>query len=475
MIPDIERTIVALASGAQPAQRAIVRLTGPATASVLSGLLDLPSDSGPLAAQRLVAAEVHCALPEMARTLPLRLLYWPDGHSYTGQPSAELHMLGCLPLAEAVIARACQFGARPAERGEFTLRAFLAGKLDLAQAEAVLGVIEADSSESLQTALAQLGGNLAPAVRPLRESIVHIVAELEAGLDFVDEDIEFITPESVVAQLTAVRAALAQFATRLTTRSSSDIAPRVVLAGLPNSGKSSLFNALCGNELAIVTDQPGTTRDYLQRRIEVESTPIELIDTAGWEELQGDSPRALAQRQLLACLENADLCLLCVHCSDQFDISGLLAALQRIEHGPGLWLLVGTKLDLDPADERRLDALAQQLAERIALASEPIATSSVNRQGLGALRSAIAAAVSPASGECGPLAIVHQTAVRCRSATAAALQGIDRALRLAEEEGGEDWIAAELRLVLDELATIIGEVHSDDILGEIFSRFCIGK
>ena len=474
MIPDIERTIVALASGARPAQRAIVRLSGPATRDTLAQLLDLTSQAHVLSSKRLAMTRAKCFLPQLARHIDVRVLYWPDAHSYTGQPAAELHLLGCLPLAEAIIERCCQLGARPAERGEFTLRAFLAGKLDLAQAEAVLGVIEADSAENLKAALTQLGGNLAPAVKPLRDTIVDIVAELEAGLDFVDEDIEFITRDSVKLRLLDVRAALLQFAARLRTRSSADVAPRAVLVGLPNSGKSSLFNALCQSGLAIVADIPGTTRDYLQHRVRVEDTEVELIDTAGWEDLQGDSPRAMAQQQLLSCLETAELCLLCVDSAAPLDVTGLTTALSRADTKRRRWLLIGTKTDLPNANPEAVSALATHLSQRIELCAAALGTSSRTGHGLGNLRRAIAAVVTRST-SVEPLAVVHHTAVRCRAAVAAAVCGIEEALLVAEYDHGEELIAAELRLVLDELATIIGEVHSDDILGEIFSRFCIGK
>lgn len=475
MIPDIERTIVALASGARPAKRAIVRLAGPNTATILSALCGLPLHPGVIGSIRLTSAEVQIYLPAIERTMPVRLIFWPDQRSYTGQPAAELHLLGSLPLAEAVIARCCELGAQPAERGEFTLRAFLAGKLDLAQAEAVLGVIEADSPAALKTALAQLGGNLAPAVKPLREIILQVVAELEAGLDFVDEDIEFISRSSLMTQLENVRNQLALFTARLATRTSTDSVPRVVLAGLPNSGKSSLFNALCQRPLAIVTDQAGTTRDYLQQRLTLGAVDVDLVDTAGWEELHDASPRGLAQQQLLACLDSAGLCLLCIDTKAAYEASALRAALSKAQNVPKQWLIVGTKIDDHHAQPNRLLALQTELSKCCMFATAPLLTSSRTGEGLNELGRAVSHALQSARDSTSPLAIVHHTAVRCRAALAAACVGVDAALELAATGGGEELIAAELRLVLDELAAIIGEVHSDDILGEIFSRFCIGK
>ncbi len=335
MLPDIQRTIVALATAPRPAERAIVRLAGPSTRAILRKLCEKPTRR--ILGPRLPpVVQLPMFAPNCAGDVARNLLYWPNDRSYTGSPAAEIHLLGCVPLAEAVINSCCELGAEPAQRGEFTLRAFLAGKLDLAQAEAVLGVIEADSQHSLKTALSQLGGNFGTSHRALRAMLIDVVAELEAGLDFVDEDIQFISAEQIVVQLQTVGRQLEEFAARLDTRSSTDRAPQVVLAGLPNSGKSSLFNAICRQPLAIVADIPGTTRDYLQHRIQLHShqgridlvaqshprtrshhtkSEFDLIDTAGWEEMSGATPRAMAQAQLAKCLKQAQLGLLCIDMS----------------------------------------------------------------------------------------------------------------------------------------------------------------
>ena len=483
MLPDIQRTIVALASGPRPAERAIIRLAGPDTRHLLALLCpELPSEF--LDARSLQTCDCLCQLPITHNSLPVTLLFWPNERSYTGGPAAEIHMIGCLPLAEAVIQQCCQLGAQPAARGEFTLRAFLAGKLDLAQAEAVLGVIEADTADSLKAALSQLGGNLAPAIAPLREKLIDIVAELEAGLDFVDEDIEFISQSQVIEQLNHVNEQLEQFSSRLDTRSSTERVPQVVLAGLPNSGKSSLFNALCQQPLAIVAELAGTTRDYLQHRIRFESVDFDLIDTAGWEELHDLTPRAMAQQQLHTCLEQAQLGLLCIdlskwnsaasHLADHWQALSESTALRR-------WLIVGTKLDLvrdgDLVDARRMLERAAHDLHAIGVET----TTSTDRRSIEDLMRDIASTLLNTEKEsgtaevAGPLAVVHETAVRCRAALSAARAGLAAAIETAQCGGGEELIAAELRLVLDDLATIIGEVHSDDVLGEIFSRFCIGK
>lgn len=490
MIPDIQRTIIALASGARAAPRAILRMSGPLTRQILAAGLELPEQNNFLSATTLSVCATNFLVPQINRSVPVTVLYWPDERSYTGQPSAELHTIGSLPLIEAIIDRCSQLGAQPAERGEFTLRAFLSGKLDLTQAEAVLGVIEADSQTALQTALAQLGGNLAPAVQPLRERLVDVLAELEAGLDFVDEDIEFISHEELSRHLQAAHRELQRFVLRLDTRSRSDRAPRVVLVGLPNSGKSSLFNALSSRSLAIVADQPGTTRDYLEARLAIGKSEIDLIDTAGWEELQGSSPRAMAQQQLMECLESADVCVLCIDLSERCDLEQLTAALTAVRNIAGQWILVGTKADIRKSinTERSWESAKRIVEQTLHTADQQsaIITSSREGSGLDTLRTTIAMRVqSDASdrpsdkvsseGDDTPIETVHQTAVRCRAALKRASACLDAAQELVRCDGGEELIAAELRMALDELSTLIGDIHNDDILGEIFSRFCIGK
>ena len=193
----------------------------------------------------------------------------------------------CAALLEAI----CRAGARLAEPGEFTLRAFLAGRLDLTQAEAVLGVIDAHGNDELQTAVEQLAGNLARPLHQLRDELLTLLAELEAGLDFVEEDIEFISPDELTARLQAIASQLAAVAEQMSSRLTAAPSRQIVLLGPPNAGKSSLFNALANrfgvahqaNASAIVSNIRGTTRDYLTTTVELDGARCELIDTAGIE------------------------------------------------------------------------------------------------------------------------------------------------------------------------------------------------
>ncbi len=470
---DLQRTIVALSSGATPGRRAIVRLSGSATRDILTKLFLRPSDLQLLETQFPRSAAVACSLKWTGRNgstpLPAIAYYWPDTRSFTGEPSAELHLVGSMPVAENLIATLCSLGADMAERGEFTLRSFLAGKLDLVQAEAVLGVIEAEGPAQLEVALSQLGGNLSRPVRAMRTHLIDLIANLEAGLDFVEEDIEFITTDELVQQLKQIQSQLATLAGQLSTRDARSRNSQVVIVGLPNSGKSSLFNHLVGNNRAIVSPQAGTTRDVITHSIAIDDLNIELIDTAGIEELAGDSPRAAAQTALQKRLTEADLALFCIDCSQPLDHRWKSAQHELLKRlGVGI-VTVGTKADL-------LSSAASFNNPTEPFAPKPfdVQVSVKSATGIDALRAVLRQRVSEHRSELHSSAMQH-IAMRCRKSLDASRETIEEAIALAHSGDGEELVAAELRIALDDLSAIIGEVHSDDILGEIFSRFCIGK
>ena len=217
----------------------------------------------------------------MASPLPADLYLLPAPHTYTGQDVVEIHTLSCPPLLELLIAQLLQAGARAARPGEFTMRAFLAGKLDLTRAEAVHAVIEADDADELKQALTQLAGGLARPLEGLREDLLSLLADVEAALDFSEEDLQFVGREDLLLRLTRGMAQLTTAAPQLEQRAVADRPFRVVLAGRPNAGKSSLFNAL-GGASALVSPEPGTTRDYLVQRLDLGGATVDLVDTPGW-------------------------------------------------------------------------------------------------------------------------------------------------------------------------------------------------
>lgn len=504
-------TIAAIASPPGGGLRGIVRVSGPAAESIWRAFCTpLMEDAGVNARVLRVVMRLPPPWPAVAA----RVFWWPGSRSYTRQPVAELHVPGSPPLLDAILAAVCQLGARLAEPGEFTLRAFLSGRIDLTQAEAVLGVIDARTRRELDQALEQLAGGLAGPLRELRQRLLHTLAELEAGLDFVEEDIEFVSARQLHDSVAASCLEVERLSARLQARGSGSGLPRVVLLGLPNAGKSSLWNALAGalgdDQAALVADRPGTTRDYLEREVDFHGRRCLLVDTAGWEPLPADAPVAdapvaddpvadAAQQATRRQRDRAEVRVICRDAAAMASSSAVpLRALPDAAYAPlsgplGEWefdensqLLVGTKADL--------------LATVPPASGTEIWVSSRTGAGLADLRRMIAERLERLADA--ESSVVAGTAVRCQDSLRRATESLARAAALAriaagltdEREtatsddsiwpgelavhgahGRDEYIAAELRLALDALGQVAGAVHSEDILDVVFSRFCIGK
>ena len=450
---DVSQTIVAPASAAAGGARLIVRVSGPRTVAILQNIANfhVPADHRPW----VIPGVIRFARDRANRfdVLPVEIWLWPTARSYTRQPLAEIHLPGSPPLVELVIERLLAAGARLAQPGEFTLRAYLAGRLDLLQAEAVLGLIDAHDESSFQAALAQLAGGFSEPLETLRGELLDLLADLEAGLDFVDEDLEFVSNAEVQRRLADAEQQIAALLQRLASRDANQRLPRVVLLGSPNAGKSQLFNALVGEARAIVSPVAGTTRDYLRGPCDCDGLHVELIDTAGIETLDQVeiSPAGLAQQQTHGQRAQADLQLWCVDLSTKHPIDMALplanSSIPRID--------VGTKSDL------AIDRPTQ---------SNCIRTSAVTAAGLAELRREIANRLRAQPGE-----IMASSAARCRGSLAATLAALREASRRAKLAEHDEWLAADLRAALAELGQVTGVVQTNDLLDRIFSRFCIGK
>lgn len=439
MTPHFDDTIVALSSSAGPGARAVIRLSGPEALRICLVLFAPDSPVLP-GLRRCHAGSIR--LPDVAAPLPADLYYWPAPRTYTGQEIVELHMPCAPPLVELLIGALLRAEARPANPGEFTLRAFLAGRLDLPRAEAVLGVIEARSGDELRQALAQLAGGLTQPLHGLREDLLNLLADLEAGLDFAEEGITFVGREDLLHRLAKGLAQLTLLQKQLAQRSVSGSRFRVVLAGPPNAGKSSLFNALAGEAAALVSAEPGTTRDYLVKRLELEGAAIELIDTAGLQQAADtieDQAQSLGHDQFA----QADLVLLCN--------AGAVLPPRETDSDPRI-LPIATKCDLAPPPAGLL------------------ATSAVTGTGLAELRRLLAERARAHAQP--PLA---PSVSRCRHHVDACLDKLRRAHELVLFDEPAELLALELRGALDELGALAGAVYTEDLLERVFSRFCIGK
>ncbi len=332
----------------------------------------------------------------------------------------------------------------------------------------MLGVIDAADPRELDVALAQLAGGLAGSLGRLREELLDILARIEAGLDFVEDDIEFVTTDEIDRALSRACAAATELLGRMSSRGATADAVRAVLVGSPNVGKSSLFNAHVGDGAAIVSARSGTTRDFLIGRVDLDGVVCELIDTAGVDLRHIDGVdehdaaatatadiAAAAQRQSLQQHKSAHVRVLCL------DSSRALNDWERAElrrTAPSRTLVALTKCD----QPRKIETLG-----------DAVATSSLTGQGLDELRRRLREAVVAARHF--DADVVGTTAVRCHDSLRRASAALAQARETLHDRAGEELVAAEIRLALDELGQVTGAVYSDDVLDRIFSRFCIGK
>ncbi|MEM8669761.1 MAG: tRNA modification GTPase [Planctomycetota bacterium] len=453
---DIEDTIVAIASPTSSAMRGVVRLSGAQLTEVLSKLLPDQNLDGQ-AAHRI---SVDVPLGDILGSVPASLMWWPTRRSYTAQPSAEIHTYGSLPILTAVVRRAIESGARAARPGEFTMRAFLAGRLDLTQAEAVLGVIEAEGRGSLNHALEQLAGNLSRPLEEARSNVLDLLADVEAGLDFVDEDIEFIDSATLSIRLREIESLILKTTALMRQRGGGTDRPLVSLRGEPNAGKSCLFNCLTNQQAAIVSDVAGTTRDAVTCEATIAGMDVTLTDTAGLETTETEISQQ-SQRQGDRVSKSSRVRLWCVDASrrDFEDASVRLRSVAEGEAKPSC-------IDLFVANKR------DQTNQRTFV--EPwIPCSAITGEGIKELSDRIADAIAKTDQQ--ETGSVVGTAARCRQSLELASESIDAALRLIQTNDGHELIAAELHLLAKHLGEVTGAVYTDDILDRVFSRFCIGK
>lgn len=471
MAYDLHDTIAAVASAAGGAARGVVRISGPDGSSLLARCFQSSDDDFEtlmsVSAPQRIRGAIRVAGINGGQDLsvPGALLLWPGAHSYTRQPSAEFHTIGSPPLLAAVLEELGRHGIRPAEPGEFTLRAFVAGRIDLTQAEGVLGAIDAQGRGDLDAALDQVAGGLSRPLHQIREDLLSLLAELEAGLDFVEEDIEFISRQSLADRIAKAQAVVAATQVQLCERDQLSESPRIVLVGAPNAGKSSLFNALlerCGDDdrvSAIVSPQPGATRDYVVGRLCIGGVRCELVDTAGVDEITQEAILQAAQMASSTQRRTADLRVVCADST-----SGELPT------GSDGELIVLTKADLTNVPSRQQSHGSTTLQT----GTEVIRCSSVTGEGLETLAAHIYAAIGKHDGKLKQVGSVAATSARCQGSLRRASESLEAAAALVPASSDE-LLAAEIRHGLDALGEIVGAICADDVLDRVFGQFCIGK
>lgn len=460
MLLDPIDTIVALSTASGPGARAIVRLTGPSAVAIAQSLTStgrLPNGTKPDGNEPDAAwsepvrtfFQADLNLPGIAAALPADFYFWSAPRTYTGQDLVEIHTLSSPPLVELLIAECLRLGARAAQPGEFTMRAFLAGKLDLTQAEAVLGVIEADNPKELHQALTQLAGGASQPLHQLRDDLLSLLADVEAGLDFTEEDIQFVQQRQLLDRIAHALAHLTIIRKQMELRAVAQRPFRVVLAGRANAGKSTLFNALLRRTAALVSADAGTTRDYLEGDLHFAGLTLKLVDTAGQKRARIPVERE-AQRLREEQMEAADLVIWCA------------------EAKPGRAEESDDKSLPDLPSERLLKAATK--CDLAAASPDWRATSAVTGLGLLELKQAIVDFAR--ARRLPPLA---PSLSRCRHHVDACLSHLRQAHGIVLHEDPAELLAVELRGALDELGAMVGAIYTDDLLDRIFSRFCIGK
>jgi tRNA modification GTPase len=378
--------------------------------------------------------------------------------SYTGEDVLELQAHGGPVVLQLLLKRCLDLGARPAEAGEFTLRAFLNDKLDLAQAEAVADLIEATTAGAARSAVRSLSGDFSSEIRALVEGLVELRMLAESNLDFPDEDVDFLQSANAEMRVVELRAALEGIRKRAKQGSILRRGLHVVLAGKPNVGKSSLLNRLAGDEVAIVTAIPGTTRDAVRRTLDIDGIPVDIIDTAGLRETQDELER-LGMARTWSEIARADAVVLMLDARE-----GIGAAEREIlaKLPPGLRrIFVYNKIDLAGATPRREEGTGDSAGAAIFLSAK-------SGDGVELLRAELRRAAG--------WEYVGEDVFMARERHLVALERAGGALDRAKANlGALELFAEELRLAQGALSEITGEFSSDDLLGEIFSRFCIGK
>ncbi|TAG05025.1 MAG: tRNA uridine-5-carboxymethylaminomethyl(34) synthesis GTPase MnmE [Betaproteobacteria bacterium] len=463
-MPATAHTIVAVATPSGRGGVGIVRVSGSLVAEI----------AGALCARALTPRlATHTQFFDSDRN-PLDdgiALHFKAPASFTGEDVLELHAHGSPMVLQAIVRRCVELGAIHAEPGEFTKRAYLNGKLDLAQAEAVADVIDAATESAARAAVRSLTGEFSKRIAALQDTLIRLRMFVEATLDFPEEDVEFIEQERASGQLALTRAALEAVLAQAAQGQLLHDGIRIVLAGAPNVGKSSLLNALAGEDLAIVTPIAGTTRDTVRSRISLNGLPVEIIDTAGLRATD-DAVEKIGIERTRAAIRDADLALMIVDAT-ALDAAQSLAELSAELPDSLRRIVVKNKSDLLPnvgAVPPRSLAKQPPIAVEPLLPVEEITVSAKTGVGLDALRNAIAAAVGFDQATEGTFSARE----RHVNAIKRALSHIDSAQQHLTHIALE-LIAEELRLSHEALGEITGEFTADDLLGEIFSRFCIGK
>ncbi|HQT98685.1 MAG TPA: tRNA uridine-5-carboxymethylaminomethyl(34) synthesis GTPase MnmE [Thermodesulfobacteriota bacterium] len=453
-----DTTIVAPATPGGTGAVSILRLSGPDALLIAARLTGLsPSDDPPRTMRRCSVRDASGGILDTALAV-----FFPGPHSFTGEDVVEIHLHGNPVVVETVVRAACAAGAVPAEPGEFSRRAFHLGKMDLTQAEGLCDLIAARTEEAARSALRQMRGGIREEIVPLRERLFSLLTLQEAAIDFAEEDgVPSISSWQLAERVSEIIVRLEELLRSYEAGRRFRDGATVVIAGVANVGKSRLLNRLAGEERAIVTETPGTTRDYLHADIAIGGVPVILIDTAGLRET-ADPVEREGVRRSREIVATADLVLFVLDGSRSAAAADR-SAYEEVASLPHLVLL--NKSDLAAVEEGVGFAGA---GKRGALR-----LSAKTGEGIGDLVAAVAREVAPAEGAIRAQAPL--TRARQRLAVERALSALSRAKAAAEEGLPLEFPAADVREAAGALAELLGEVAPEEVLDAIFDAFCVGK
>jgi tRNA modification GTPase len=480
---DLDDTIVAIATPPGRGGIGVVRLAGPEARAIARPMLGIsrelepgraiccdlidPCGAGAPAGETADTATTHARIDEVVVT------YFAQPHSYTTDDVIEISAHGSPVVLRRVVELSLSRGARLAEPGEFTMRAFLNGRLDLTQAEAVRDLIDSQTLFQAKVAAQQLEGALSNRLKPIKQKLVDLIALLEAGIDFAEDDISIAPDATILDRIAQVETPLTQLAATFTYGKIVHQGLTLAIVGRPNVGKSSLFNLLVERERAIVTAQPGTTRDLVSETVAIGGIPVELVDTAGIRRAL-DEAESIGIKKSMEALADADLVLIVIDKTQPLSDEDRELLIQ-VEDRPAI--VVENKCDL-PSTRRDSRPRLSSRAESGRAPAEPsspqrIPTSAVTGEGIPALRAAIlrhVAGDSAVQQESGFL-----TSVRHQKLVNDALTSLDAATNAVAARVPHEMLLLDLYGALRPLDEITGATTTDDILNLIFSTFCIGK
>lgn len=456
-----QETIVAISTPPGRGGIGIVRLSGPHAAEISAKLVQMRA-----AMEHARARLADVPDPDTGEKLDEAVVTWfARPNSYTGEDLVEIAAHGSPVVLEMLVRLALRAGARLARPGEFTERAFLAGRMDLTEAEAVRDLIEAQTLYQARVAAEQMGGALSRRVHPAKEKLVELIALLEAGIDFAEDDVEVTPDAEIVTFLDTISAELKKLARSWEHGRMVHAGLRLAIVGRPNVGKSSLFNRLLERERAIVTAQPGTTRDLVTERMSLGGIPLELVDTAGLRETSEEA-EAIGVRKSREALADADLVLVVVDASVPLreDERELIASLSGRRA-----LTAANKCDL-PVEEAGDETAGPTPVA--GAAAGVMRTSALTGEGVDALRDALAEMIRNPAGESESGIL---TSLRHFEAVSGALEALDGARQAVAEKIPHEMLLLHLYAALRQLDSLTGETTTEDVLNRIFSSFCIGK